>query len=235
MRGSIVALIAMLFLAAFPAAQATAAPSGSVAGIIYGYQICRGQYALCAASTCTLTGGTISVHVAGGGMASFPEASCTCPVYNGPAIADVTGGNMQGSCDAPGKGQVWSLYWPKTNIPQEANGWSHKPADTAVSFQLCSSSDNVGATFANCFSFACTLDAKRQNGVKTATCKCPLGENPDGSAVSPDTAVFTPAGQCDSAVCSDHPVGAAFAGANGDANECLGSESASSLPSELMP
>lgn len=195
----------------------------SVAGMLYGYKVCHGAYALCAASTCTPTGGTIDVHVSGGGTASFPEAACTCPVFNGPAIADVTGGNMEGSCAPPGKGQVWSLYWPKVNIPQAVNGWSRKPANTEVEFQLCSSEDNVGATFANCFSFACTLDKKRKNGVKTATCFCPLGENPDGSPVSADTAVFTPAGQCNPDACDQHPVGAAYPGADGEASQCLGS------------
>jgi hypothetical protein len=191
-------------------------------GSIYGLKICHGQYALCAASTCTPTGGTIDVHVAGGGTASFPEAACTCPVFTGPAIADVTGGNMEGSCKPPGKGQVWSLYWPKTNIPQAVNDWSRKSSETEVDFQLCSSTDNVGATFANCFSFACTIDKKRSNGVKTATCYCPLGENPDGSAVPAGTAVLTPAGQCNPDACNEHPVGAAYSGANGQASECLG-------------
>ena len=195
----------------------------SVAGMLYGYKVCHGAYALCAASTCTPTGGTIEVNVSGGGTASFPEAECTCPVFTGPALADVYGGNMQGSCKPPGKDQVWSLYWPKVNIPQAVNNWSHKRADTEVEFQLCSSSDNVGATFANCFSFACTLDKKRKNGVKTATCLCPLGENPDGSPVSADTAVFTPAGQCNPDACDQHPVGAAYPGADGEASQCLGS------------
>jgi hypothetical protein len=145
-------------------------------------------------------------------------------VFNGPAIADMTGGNMQGSCKPPRKGQVSSLYFPKSDIPQAINGWKYKPADAAVSFQLCSSSESVGATFANCFSFACTLDKKRQNGVRTATCFCPMGENPDGSAVAPGTAVLTPAGQCNSDICSQHPVGAAFAGANGQPNQCVGAK-----------
>jgi hypothetical protein len=191
--------------------------------VLYGYTVCRGAYALCAASTCTPTGGTIEVNVSGGGTASFPEAECTCPVFTGPALADVYGGNMTGSCKPPGKDKVWSLYWPKVNIPQAVNNWSHKRAETEVEFQLCSSNDNVGASFANCFSFACTLDKKRKNGVKTATCRCPLGENPDGSPVAADTAVFTPAGQCDADACNQHPVGAAFAGANGEASQCLGS------------
>jgi hypothetical protein len=186
-----------------------------------GYQVCLGQYALCAASTCTPTGNTIQVNVAGGGTASFPEVKCTCPVYNGPAIADVNGGNMQGSCAPPGDNQVWSLYWPKMHIPQAINNWSKAPADTAVGIQLCSSDDNVGDTFTNCFSFACTLDSSLTNGVKTATCLCPMGENPDGSAVPPDTAVITPAGQCNPAICSQHPVGVAESALNGRANECL--------------
>jgi hypothetical protein len=198
--------------------------SGNLLSILYGYRICRTTYALCAASTCTPTGGTIEVNVAGGGTASFPEAACTCPVYAGPAIADLHGGNMQGSCKSPGKGQVWSLYFPKSNIPQEINNWRHKPADTAVSFQLCSASENVGASFANCFSFACTLDKKRHNGVRTATCLCPLGENLDGGPVAADTPVVTPAGQCNSDTCTAHPVGAPFAGAGSQPNECLGSE-----------
>jgi hypothetical protein len=192
-------------------------------GALLGAKICHGQYALCAASTCTPTGGTIEVRVTGGGTASFPEAACTCPVFTGPALADVRGGNMKGSCKPPGKGQVWSLYWPKVNIPQEANGWSRQPSETEVEFQLCSAEDNVGASFANCFSFACTLDKKRSNGVRTATCYCPLGENPDGSAVAPGTAVLTPAGQCNPDACNEHPVGAAYAGGNDEASQCLGS------------
>jgi hypothetical protein len=59
---------------------------------------------------------TIEVNVAGGGTASR-KPSCTCPIYDGPAIADLDGGNMQGSCEPPGPDQVWSLYWPKTGAP----------------------------------------------------------------------------------------------------------------------
>ncbi len=217
----IFASVALLVAATTAGAQNSSLQSA--AGTLYGYQICHGAFALCAASTCTPTGGTIDVNVSGGGTASFPEAACTCPVVNGPSIADVFGGNMKGSCTKPGKGKVWSLYWPKVNLPQEVNNWSRQPEDTEVEFQLCSSTDNVGATFANCFSFACTLDKKRSNGVQTATCLCPLGENPDGSAVAAGTAVLTPAGQCDPDTCDAHPVGAAYAGANGEASQCLGS------------
>jgi hypothetical protein len=189
---------------------------------LYGYQICNGSYALCAASTCTPDGNMITVNVAGGGTAQFPEATCTCPVYNGPAIADVNGGNMHGSCTAPGPAKVWSLFWPMSHIPQAINNWKKTPAATAVEMQLCSASDNDGATFANCFSFACTINAKPTNGVKTANCLCPLGEGLDGQPVAADTPVFTPAGQCNSQICSQSPVGAPFAAAGDAGDECLG-------------
>lgn len=215
--GGIVLVVAGSVLAPRVDAQLSV---NSLVNNVYGLRICTGTYALCAASTCTPTNGTIEANTATG-TNTFPAASCTCPVYKGPAIADVTGGNMTGSCARPGPGQVWSLYAPKTNIPQAVNNWSHTPSDTAVSFQLCSSSDDVGATFANCFSFACTVDRERHNGVKTATCLCPLGENPDGDPVTAGTAVITPAGQCDSSVCAQHPVGAPFPGLDGQPNQCL--------------
>lgn len=235
MRGFGLAL-SFLLLLGWPTTRAEA-QSFSRAGINpYGLAICRGSFALCAASICTPTNGTIEVNVQGGGKASFPAASCLCPVVNGPALADLTGGNMQGSCAPPGKGQVWSLYAPKTNLPQQINNWSREPSQTAVEFQLCSASMGVGDTFTNCFSFACTINksSKSTNGVKTATCICPLGENPDGSAVPANTAVITPAGQCNNSVCTQHPVGAALVG-NTDASKCLGGQSSSTAsPADVM-
>lgn len=211
-------------------AQAPLTSSNSnLVNVLYGLRICKGPYALCAASTCTPTGGTIDVNTANGpATATFPAAACTCPVFDGPAIADVNGGNMQGDCKAPGKGQVWSLYWPKSNIPQAATNWSRKPAKSAVSMQVCAASDGDGASFANCFSFACTIDKKKILGVRTATCICPMGEDLNGEAVDADSAVITPAGQCDSAVCGQHPVGAPAPGGKGSTNECLGSVSTQS-------
>jgi len=166
----------------------------------------------------------IQVNVAGGGTALFPEASCKCPVYTGAAIADPDGGNMKGTCEPPGPGRIWSLYFPRSHIPQAINGWRRTPEDTEVDIQLCSASENVGNTFANCFSFACTLDEERTNGVRTATCLCPLGEGLNGKAVNADTPVLTPAGQCDSDICTQHPVGAPFTDAGDAPNECLGPE-----------
>ena len=81
-----------------------------------GVTTCSGEFALCAASTCTPVLDSqgnpkmIQVRVAGGGLAAYPEMSCVCPVIKGKAaIADVTGGNMRGSCAAPSKNGVWSL------------------------------------------------------------------------------------------------------------------------------
>ena len=59
--------------------------------------LCDGKYALCAASTCKLTGKKITTN----NGVTYPEVSCTCPVLEGKAIADLTGGNMAGSCAAP--------------------------------------------------------------------------------------------------------------------------------------
>jgi hypothetical protein len=233
----LVIVLSVLLLAGLFTVRAKA-QSISMAGINpYGLKICTGPFALCASSICTPTGGTIEVNVQGGGKASFPAASCLCPIVNGTSLADVTGGNMQGSCAPPGKDEVWSAYKPETNLPQQINNWSRKPAQTAVSFQLCSASLGVGDTFANCFSFACTINksSKSTNGVKTATCLCPLGENPDGSAVPADTAVLTPAGQCNTDVCDQHPVGAALVGAGSDGNECLADQSTSAVsPDDAM-
>jgi hypothetical protein len=41
--------------------------------------------------------------------------------------------------------------------------------------------------------------------------------------------VVTPAGQCNSSICSQHPVGAPLAGLNGQANACLGSSSSTQI------
>ena len=190
---------------------------------LYGLRLCPQEYALCEASICTPTGRMITVNGPNGTHPQYPEAECACPIVPGPGIADVNGGNMQGDCERPGRNQVWSLYSPKDRLPQEINNWSRRPPNDAVLMQLCPDSLGVGQSFANCFSFACTIDEHPRNGVRTATCFCPMGENLDGTPVtSPNTAVVTPAGQCNENVCNQHPVGAAAAPANGKAWECLG-------------
>ena len=53
--------------------------------------ICSGEFALCAASTCKLTGANITLN---SGVVK-PEVVCRCPILKGPAIADLSAGNMQ--------------------------------------------------------------------------------------------------------------------------------------------
>ena len=178
-----------------------------------GVQICTGEYALCASSTCTPVLNTdgspklITVNVQGGGTAQYPEMSCTCPIKTGPAIADVQGGNMTGSCVAPGKQQVWSFFAVAEHLPQAMNQWSRLPAKSKVTPQQCGASLNLGASFANCFSFACT-ETKSVNGVRLADCRCPAGENLAGGPVAPATAFSMSAGQGDPSYCAKVPVGA---------------------------
>ena len=169
------------------------------------YKICEGDFALCAASTCKPTGGSISVNVIGGGTASFLEYNCTCPIFDGPAIADLNGGNMHGSCTPP-HDQIWSLFQPRSNIPQAITNWSRLPSKSHAPPQVCGADLKLGNQLVNCFSFACD-PAGEIKGVPVATCHCPLGESLDGTAVKRDTAFGTQAGQGNQEICSDHPVG----------------------------
>ncbi|MEA2162768.1 MAG: hypothetical protein QOK37_895 [Thermoanaerobaculia bacterium] len=148
------------------------------------FRICTGQFALCAASSGTPTGKTITVN-----GTAFPEIVAVCPVLRGPAIADVAGGNMKGSCDAPGPGKVWSLYQIRENIPQ-APDWDRKTAAPLRIFVTSST-----AQTSNMFSFACTL-TKRVHGVQLANCFGPANENPSGATLPAGTTVVTqsPAG-----------------------------------------
>jgi len=171
----------------------------------YDFQICRGYFALCAASTCKPTGGQITVRTATGGTATFPEADCRCPVLLGPSIANLTGGNMQGSCEPPGPGQIWSTYQPRPNIPQAITNWVPTPPEAAAPPLFCPKSRNLGSQLANCFSFACDSQTYINN-VPVVTCHCPIGESLAGTAVPPHTSFLTQAGQGDRAICADHPV-----------------------------
>ena len=169
-------------------------------------KLCEGEFALCAASTCTETGNQITITKMDGTQATYPELSCTCPVLNGKAIASPGTGNMPAnSCVAP-KGGVWSLYSFKQVFPQEANGFSPKKQDQKVKGQVCDASLNLGDQLSNCYSMACT-DAKPINGQKMATCLCPMGEAPSGDPIAPATSFITDAGQGNTAACAQHPVG----------------------------
>jgi hypothetical protein len=193
------------------------APPAESQGFEHDFRICVGDFALCAASTCTaLQGITIAVNTANG-TANFPAAECTCPIFNGPALADLNGGNMQGSCDPPPNNGVWSLYLPTGQIPQEINDWIPGKKQSAAPIQVCGSGN-----FANCFSFACTGAEKVKGDLEVATCICPINESLEGTDAGPP--FVTPAGQCNQAVCSGVPgipVGAPFPFDDIQPGQCL--------------
>jgi hypothetical protein len=169
------------------------------------FQICSGYFALCAASTCQATGTSIPVNVTSGGAANFPEADCTCPIFSGHAIADLTGGNMNGSCEPPEPGKIWSLYSVRAEIAQ-APKWD---PETAAPPQVCPKSTRQHPNqnqLVNCFSFLCDTETYI-NGVPVVTCHCPIGESLAGTPVAPGTAFVTQAGQGKPAVCAELPVG----------------------------
>ena len=150
------------------------------------YKICQGEFALCAASSATPTGKNIQVNTADGKV-PFPEAVAVCPVLRGNAVADVAGGNMDGDCRAPGKNQVWSLFSPRQHFPQ-APDW--KPVK--AQFRTFLTGEGT-AGMSNMFSFACTLEPKRVNGVRLAKCYGPVHESVAGKPVPDGTTVVTQA------------------------------------------
>lgn len=163
--------------------------------------LCPSQdYALCEAATCTATGGTIQGPA---GVGTFPEASCLCPIFHGQALANLHGGNMQGSCDQPADG-VWSLYPPggRKDVPQESAGWQVAPTP----IQNCRSTVNgTPLYFAGCFSYACE-DVGTIKGARVAQCFCRM--------LTTEADQFaTRAGQCNPDVCNEIPEGLAPRGA----------------------
>ena len=145
--------------------------------------VCKGEYALCAASATTPTGKVMTVN-----GKVFKEGMAVCPVLTGDAIADLN--LMNGSCDSK-PGMVWSLFGvpPVTNYPQ-APSWSTVPA-VFRSF-------TVGSTpvtgMSNMWSFPCQIQAKKVNGVKLASCYGPIMESPwDSNHVKQGETAFTQA------------------------------------------
>ncbi len=181
-----------------------------------GIQTCSGEFALCAASSCVRTGKEIEVKENGGqSVKKFPEVVCKCPiidkqiaVLNGSelkGIAAVNEGNMRGSCLAPGPDKIWSLFAPLTYYPQESDDFKTREFHQ----QSCSASTATGS---NCFSFLCTIDKTSTNGVRTASCYCPAGENPFGKPTQ-NSEFLTAAGAYyptskggPQAACSQYPV-----------------------------
>jgi hypothetical protein len=169
-------------------------------------RICTGDFALCAASTCALDGNKIAVNNT---TTLFDESQCTCPIFTGPAIADVIGGNMTGSCQPPPNNGVWSLYELNSQIPQAINDWKKNGPKAEAPAFICTGSDVV---FSNCWSFAC-VRAGEIKGVPVATCFCATQESPEAQPVPVGTQFITQAGQCaisDPSVCTQFPIGAPF-------------------------
>lgn len=164
--------------------------------------VCKGKFALCAASTCVKTGKTITTN----NGVTYPEVSCKCPVLEGPSIAVLDMGVMKGSCEVDDpKTQVWSLFAPRVvegfHYPQEANDFVRMPKSmTKAKVQSCSADLAEGSS--NCFGMMCTYDKHPTNGTVTATCKCPIGQIEKG------TTFLTEAGQGNPEACAKHPVAA---------------------------
>jgi hypothetical protein len=181
----------------------------SRAAEIYDFQVCDGYFALCAASTCTPSGKQITVRTATGGTATFPEADCTCPVLLGPSIANLAGGNMQGSCDPPGPGQIWSSYQVTNSIPQAITNWVPTLPESKAVPLFCPRRLNLGNQYAQCFSFACDSETYINN-VPVVTCHCAIGATLAGTPAKSHSSFVTQAGQGDPAFCAEHPVGNAI-------------------------
>ena len=141
--------------------------------------ICKGEFALCAASPTTPTGKTIVVN-----GKKFAEGMAVCPVLNGKSIADLS--LMNGACKAP-KGKVWSLFSTVTSYPQ-APDWAIKPV-VVTKFVTTKESG-----MSNMWSFSCEIQVKKVNGVKLASCYGPINESPwNGDYVPIGTESFSAA------------------------------------------
>jgi hypothetical protein len=193
--------VAAIFLAF---AQPTARAGGS-AEATPEFRFCHGYFALCAASTCTPTRRHIAVNTINGGTRYFPEADCTCPVILGTSIANLSGGNMRGSCEPPPEGgQLWSTYQARPDIPQALTNWiPHLPEDAAPP-QICPGSPNH--QFVQCFSFSCDSESY-MNNVPVVTCHCAIGATLAGLPAPPQSSFPTQAGQGNQAICAELPVG----------------------------
>src|SRR5579862_4382387 len=103
------------------------------------------EFALCAASTCVATGGFVRNNQG----KKYPAVSCECPIVTGDNVADLNGGNMQGSCTSSNPNFVYSTFEFSDSFPQLIDGtWQ----DAAPIPQVCPSHDS----FSQCWNWQCT-------------------------------------------------------------------------------
>ena len=196
----VVGAAAILLVFAPPAAR-----PGGAAEVTPDFRFCQGYFALCAASTCKPTGKQIAVNTITGRTRNFPEADCTCPVILGPSLANLAGGNMQGSCDPPGPVQLWSTFQLRPDIPQAITNWVPHLPEAATQVQRCPASLNLGNQYAQCFSMSCDMETYINN-VPVVTCHCALGATLTGGRAEPHSSFLIEAGQGDPEFCREHPV-----------------------------
>jgi hypothetical protein len=179
---------------------------------------CSGDFAYCGASICKPTGKKIKVNEDGGKTTKeYDEAICKCPIITREmaaqqgvtlhGVAAVNEGNMKGSCKPPSKGTIWS--YAEINLPE----WPQQSANyqtLAPKGLQCP----AGSQTVNCWNYLCTIDAKpAANGVKLATCRCPINEGVLGHKAGGNEIYFTAAGGYfpdPSSACSMYPVSGAI-------------------------
>lgn len=129
-------------------------------------KMCVGQFAFCGASGTTATGNKITVN-----HKEFDEGVAICPVMNGPAIANLD--LMNHSCDSPNGTDktVWSLFWYYTSVPQ-APTWETTPTVN----RTVTVTDTPTGGMSNMWSFPCTIEPEKVNGVTLAKCYGPINE-----------------------------------------------------------
>jgi hypothetical protein len=152
--------------------------------------LCKGRYALCAASPTTPTNKTMVIN-----GVTFQEGTSVCPVLNGEAIGDK---NLIGSCKSPnGLHTVWSLFSTEMNYPQ-APSWAVVKAQPRTFV----TTEGTGG-MANQWSYPCTIRPQKVNGAMLADCIGPINESPwNGAKVPVGATVITSA-----PVGSAYPVG----------------------------
>src|SRR5215469_7898901 len=122
------------------------------------------------------------------------------------SVANLSGGNMQGSCEPPGPGQIWSAYQLRPDIPQALTNWDPTLPEAFAPPQVCPASLNLGNQYAQCFSMSCDTETYINN-VPVVTCHCAIGATLNGTPASPNASFPTQAGQRNQAFCFQHPVG----------------------------